>query len=401
MPRYSERLRPSYETEKSNGKRRREGKRSQEIIRVRRRNWIQDDLEELEEFEELDSSRYERILSRKERALRRMSPTEALVELKEEEELFEELAPGAAPSNQQGTVVQVSHGWCRVRLNDRSLICDVPGLLQTPNDVLEAAIAIGDEVTLIPNDQEHATIETILPRRNLIVWPGEWAGRAYGPAVANADLLLIVISWREPGIHFESLDRYLISAARSKLAPVICLNKSDLAQDRAACRAALQPYRELGYPVLLVSARTGYGLDELRKVLRDKTTVLAGLAGVGKSSLLAALQPEVKPQFQPEPPQTNGGGKAVASVEVCLYQLTAGGFVVDMPGNAEFNLRGLRQRELANFYPEIAAMSHKCRFADCSHTHEPGCAVKQAVQQDRISNRRYHNYKKIYATLPA
>jgi ribosome biogenesis GTPase len=137
----------------------------------------------------------------------------------------------------------------------------------------------------------------------------------------------------------------------------------------------------------------------LRQVLRGQTTVLTGMSGVGKSSLLAAVQPGLQLRTA-EVSQFSGEGKHTTT-QVTMLKLEMGGYVVDTPGIREFGLSGLRRNELVNYYPEIAATAARCRFGDCSHSHEPGCAVKLAVQQGRIAEARYHSFKKIYRTLPA
>jgi ribosome biogenesis GTPase / thiamine phosphate phosphatase len=394
LPQHSPRRSERYDMEKWLGKRRREGKVNTEPDRGRRKNWLPEELESFDEFEEIDSLRYERLMSRKERARRRATTPAALAELKEEEERFEELVREPAPAEQQGTVIEVCSGGYRVQLGAQNLVCEASGSLQMPETSSESLVAIGDEVRLTTLDAGKATIKAILPRRSLVVWPGVSPDFFQQLAIANATQILIVVSWREPDIQFDLLDRYLIAAAQNDLTPVICVNKIDLTADKAAYQAALKPYQDLGYHLIFASAHTGGGLDEVRKVLRGKTTILVGPAHAGKSTLLEAIEPEAK--------QLNGSEENHHQPlpAVYLQALDMGGAVVDIAANGNLVLRGLRQKELAGYYPEMAAIVHKCRFDDCSHTHEPGCAVKTAVQQNRISNRRYHNYKKIYASLP-
>jgi ribosome biogenesis GTPase len=216
--------------------------------------------------------------------------------------------------------------------------------------------------------------------------------------VANADQLLIISSWRDPHIWLELVDRYLIAAERYNLLPIICVNKIDLAESVETPQATLQPYQDLGYRVIFTSALTGKGVGKLRKVLSQRTSVLAGLSGVGKSSLLAAVQPGLELRIGQVNEQSGEGRHT--TTQVVMHRLERGGFVVDTPGIREFGLSELRQEELARFYPEIVAVSGACRFGNCSHMHEPGCAVKAAAHKGSISVDRYHSYQKIYATLP-
>jgi ribosome biogenesis GTPase len=260
-------------------------------------------------------------------------------------------------------------------------------------------IAVGDEVLVSRNGLDRGIVEAVLPRRSILARPDPFYDHLQQVIVANASQLLVVASWRDPALWLELVDRYLITAARNNLLPVICVNKLDLAEEPADCRAALQPYLALSYRVLFTSALTGEGVGELRKVLQGETTVLAGMSGVGKSSLLMAVQPGLQLRVADVSDYSHEGQHA--TTQVSLLKLETGGFVVDTPGIRQFGLSGLRRKELARFYPEIAVVEQRCRFGDCSHTHEPGCAVKKAVRQDHVSKTRYHNYTRIYHTLPA
>jgi ribosome biogenesis GTPase len=150
--------------------------------------------------------------------------------------------------------------------------------------------------------------------------------------------------------------------------------------------------------VLFTSALTGEGVSALQEVLCGRMTVLAGLSGVGKSSLLSTVQPGLQLRSG-EVSDRSGEGQHITT-QVNLFRLDIGGFVVDTPGIREFGLSGLRRAELARFYPEITALQKSCRFSDCSHLHELGCAVQAAVRQGSVSATRYHSYRKIYAELP-
>jgi ribosome biogenesis GTPase len=257
-------------------------------------------------------------------------------------------------------------------------------------------VAVGDWVVVSKDGVGRGIVESVLPRKSAFTRPDVFYGHLQQVIVANADQLLAVTSWREPAVWLELVDRYLIAAERHNLRPVICINKVDLAEDEAICRATLRPYLDLGHRVLFTSALTGTGVSELSGLLRDKTTVLAGLSGVGKSSLLSAVQPGLK--LLTSSVGDSGQGRHTTT-QVTMLKLDMGGWVVDTPGIREFGLSGLHRNELARFYPEIGAVADRCRFSDCSHLHEPGCAVSDAVGQGSISEARYHNYSKIYFTL--
>ena len=198
------------------------------------------------------------------------------------------------------------------------------------------------------------------------------------------------------------MDRYLIAAARYNLAPIICINKIDLAEQAAddpdGLAQALTAYQGAGCRVLATSARTGDGLDTLREALAGRTTALAGLSGVGKSSLLSAAEPGLNLRIAEVSDRRHEGRHT--TTQVTLHPLAAGGFVADTPGIREFGLAGVKGRDLPAFYPEIAAAAEDCAYADCSHTREPGCAVKAAVRAGRIAMLRYDSYRKIRRGLP-
>lgn len=373
-------------------------KRNRKPKRVRRKDWKSYSFDDLDAFDELDIPQDERIMPPGERERRRIKL--ALLELEEGgEDTFEERSPVEGTQGQRGIVVEVSSSLCRVDLSGRSLVCSVRGSLSAEETGYTKVVAVGDEVMVSENGLGQGVVEAVLPRRSVLARPDVFYDHLQQVIVANVDQLLIVVSWRDPVIWLELIDRNLIAAQRYDLIPIICVNKIDLAEDMAICRASLQPYLDLGYRVLFTCALTGQGVDKLREVLRGQATVLVGLSGVGKSSLLSAVQPGL--QLRTGQVSEYSGQGRHTTAQVVLHRLEMGGFVVDTPGIREFGLSGLKQSELARFYPEIAAVAGGCRFDDCAHIYEPGCAVKAAVQQGRVSATRYHSYKKIYHTLSA
>jgi ribosome biogenesis GTPase len=369
--------------------------------RVRRKEWIPGNWDELDD---LDPPQSERIMPRGEGERRKAALAKTRATVEEEPEVEEEITFAGTTPGQRGVVVEVSTSLCRVEVDGRSLVCGLRGSLSAEETGFTNVVAVGDEVIVSANGMEQGMVEAVLPRRNMLARPDVFHDGSYRTRdrhlqqviVANADQLLVVASWRDPQFWAELVDRYLIAAERSNLAPIVCVNKIDLAEDEAECRATLQPYLALGYRVLFTSAVSGAGVDELREALRGKTTVLAGLSGVGKSSLLAVVQPGL--HLRAAEVSDWGDGRHTTS-QVNLLRLEVGGFVVDTPGIREFGLSGLRRAELIRFYPEIATAAEGCRFSDCFHIHEPGCAVKAAVGQGRVSAMRYHSYRKIYHDL--
>lgn len=374
-------------------KARKQIKRHREADQARRSEWRWDGAVDPADDE---SPSFERVMPRGERERRRANLQTALTEMREE---TEETSASTEADGPRGIVVEVSSGLCRVAVDGRTVICSVRGSLTAAETGFTNVVAVGDAVIISEDEASRGVVETVLPRRNYLARPDVFLSHLQQVIVANIDQLLIVASWREPTIWLELIDRYLITAARSRLRPLICVNKIDLAETLAACRAELKPYHDLGYPVIFTSAQTGEGIEELRKVLRGQTTALAGLSGVGKSSLLAAVQPGLN--LRTSAVSDFSGQGRHTTTQVTMLELEMGGFVVDTPGIREFGLNGLRRSELASFYPEIAAAARRCRFGDCSHLREPGCAVIAAVQQGKLSAARYRSYRKIYLDLPA
>lgn len=395
MPSRKEKAWQHHEAAKTMRKVRKEIKRNRKPKRTRRKDW---DVYDLDTFDELDLPQRERVMPRGERERRRTNLEVALAAPSEEGDSFEKALHTEHGRRQQGIVVEVSINSCRVDLEERALLCDLRGSLSAQETGFTNVIAVGDQVWVSENGAGQGVVEAVLPRRSMLARPDVLREHLQQVIVANVDQLLIIASWREPHIWLELIDRYLIAAQRYELQPIICVNKIDLAQDVASCRTTLQAYFDLGYPVIFTSAVTGDGVGQLRATLSQHMSVLVGLSGVGKSSLLAAVQPGLRLRTG-EVSEHSGQGQHVTT-QVTLHRLTGGGFVADAPGIREFGMSGLRRGELARFYPEISPLAGGCRFGDCTHIHEPDCAVKAALQQGHISAARYQNYQKIYDSLP-
>lgn len=297
----------------------------------------------------------------------------------------------------EGRIVEVSSGLCRAATANGTLLCTVRQGLRTTETGFTNVVAVGDQVRVLELDADNGVVEQVLPRRNVLARPDVFYSHLRQILVANADQLLIVASWREPTIWFELIDRYLIAAARAQLPAVICVNKIDLAEDRRQCLAALQPYLNLDIHVILTSAETGEGIDELRALLAHRVSVLAGLSGVGKSTLLSAVEPGLNLRVSHVSDRKHEGRHT--TTQASWHNLAAGGAVVDTPGIRDFGLAGLYKQDLAAFFPEIAAKAADCRFRNCTHIQEAGCAVSKAVRRGEIAESRYHSYICIYPTL--
>jgi ribosome biogenesis GTPase len=400
MPSREDKRWQHYETAKTNRKIRKDIKRNRKPKRVRSKDWNTYNYNDLDDLDELDFSQSERVMPRGEQERRKANFRKALAasDAQPDADGSEDVFPVEETSGQRGVVIEVSSSLCRVDMGQRILVCSVRGSLSAQESGYTNVVAVGDEVLVSEDGLNAGVVEAVLPRRSVLARPDVFYSHLQQVIVANADQLLIVASWREPDIWLELIDRYLIAAKRCNLPPIICINKIDLAEDTQVPRTTLQTYREIGYRLVFTSALTGHGIQKLGKILARQTTVLAGLSGVGKSSLLSAVQPGLELRIG-QINEQRGEGRHTTT-QVMMYRLARGGFVVDTPGIREFGLSGLRKSELAHFYPEMSATARACRFDDCLHIHEPGCAVQEAVQNGHISAARYQSYRKICETLP-
>ncbi len=297
-----------------------------------------------------------------------------------------------------GVVVEVSRGLCRAAVNGEVIVCDIRGILTAEGTGFTNIVAVGDRVLVRPHSEARGLIEEVLPRRSGLARSDVHQTYLKQMIAANVDQVLIVAAWLEPKIWFQMVDEYLIGAQRNDLSAVIVINKVDLAESWAEVETAVQPYRDLGHQVILTSAVEGVGADEVREALRGHTTVFAGLSGVGKSSLLNAVQPGLQLRTGQVSELKSREGRHTTTQAV-MHPLAMGGYVVDTPGIKDMGLLGLHPEDLLDYYPEVEAVWGQCRFNDCAHDKEPGCAVKKGVKNGRIAVWRYKNYSNLYAKL--
>jgi ribosome biogenesis GTPase len=309
-------------------------------------------------------------------------------------------APGAMPAVDttecvSGQVVKVYGLESIVETDDGSRVrCGVRRVLKTLAIDERHVIAAGDRVWLRRSGVDQGVIERVEPRRGTIT---RGYRRQRQVIAANVDQILIVSALAEPGLKPPLIDRYLITAEQGSVRPVIVLNKADLV-DVARFAWVVGLYSQLGYEVLVTSASDGRGLGRLRTILSAGCTAVSGQSGVGKSSLLNAIQPGLALKVGEISEWTSKGRHTTTTAE--LIKLEAGGYVVDTPGLRQFELWGVVPGEIEGYYPEFRPYIAKCRFPDCSHTHEVQCAIKDAVRADQIHISRYESYLKLYYQKP-
>jgi ribosome biogenesis GTPase len=267
--------------------------------------------------------------------------------------------------------------------------CTVRRVIRTMSREARNAVVTGDLVIMRPLDNRYGVIERVNPRRGTI--SRGTRGQEH-IIVANVDRVLIVVSAYEPNLKPNLIDRFLISAEKGEVSAIICINKVDLV-DLAMLQPIAGLYASLGYDVVLTSAIQSIGIARLRNLLTGRETVLAGQSGVGKSSLLNAVQPRLGLKITKVSNRSHKGRHTTRRAE--LIKLDVGGWVVDTPGIRQFGLWDVIPEEVEGFFIEFRPFVTLCKFPDCSHTHESGCGVKQAVEHDLITRPRYESYLKI------
>ena len=291
-----------------------------------------------------------------------------------------------------GRVISIHGLVSNVRTKDGTMFrCATRRLLKTLETDQRHVVAVGDDVLFRPATNNEGIIERIEPRRGVISRTSR--GRQH-VIVANVDQLVIVTSAAEPAIKPNLIDRMLITAEKAGITPIICINKIDLI-DAAELAPLVGVYSQLGYPVLAISATTGVCVDRLREFVRGKQSVVAGQSGVGKSSLLNAIEPDLALRVRSVSEDTNKGRHTTSSallipLDDMDYDET--GYIVDTPGIRQFELWDVIPEEVAGYYRDIRPYVSHCRYPDCTHTHEEECAVKDAVADGRIDLRRYDSY---------
>ncbi|WP_372366662.1 ribosome small subunit-dependent GTPase A [Candidatus Uabimicrobium sp. HlEnr_7] len=302
----------------------------------------------------------------------------------------------------KGVVTRVDGKRCQIHSNENTYHAHIPYKVVGVDPKTSKPLCVGDRVLFMEDKVEEIIVKELLPRNTKLSRRAIGAVKKEQIVASNVDQLLIVAAAHNPPFHPGIVDRFIIAAIKGDLEPVICINKQDLLEkdkNKERIKKVIATYRDLEYKVVCTSTKTGQGLDELKDVLKDKTTALAGHSGVGKSSLLLTIDPDLTLTLVTKNIGRKSRRGRHATTSVTLNPLCIGGYVVDTPGIRELNLWETSVAEITGYYPEILEFSENCRYRGCTHTHEPSCAVKEAVQQGKIEEFRFDSYYNVIDSI--
>ena len=290
------------------------------------------------------------------------------------------------------TVVRATGSWYDVLHDGETVRCRIRGRLRLKGVRSTNPVVVGDEVACEADEGGDYVIADILPRRNYVIRRDSNLSKESHIIAANVDQALLMASLRSPETPTEFVDRFLVTCEAYKVPVTILLSKLDL-QDAEAVAEVRAVYEGAGYRVLEVSVREGRGVEEVRELLAGRTTLVSGNSGVGKSTLIQAIDPSLDIRTG-EISESHHKGRHTTTFST-MYPLAGGGAVIDTPGIKGFGLIDIDEAELWHYFPEMMRVAPACRFYNCTHTHEPGCAVTEAVKAGEIAWPRYESYLKI------
>lgn len=296
-----------------------------------------------------------------------------------------------------GLVIKNTGSWYVVHTdNGEDVNCKIKGNFRLKGIRTTNPVAVGDRVTISVNPDGNAFITSIQPRKNYIIRRASNLSKESHIIAANLDCAFLVVTLAHPVTSTTFIDRFLATAEAYRVPAVLLINKVDLLtddDDKEYCEAVASLYRTIGYDVLEISALTCEGMTELRERLKDKISLFSGNSGVGKSTIINALLPDLELRTGSISDMHDTGMHTTTFSE--MFPLPEGGWIIDTPGIKGFGTIDFDKHEIAHFFPEIFKISAECKYGDCTHTHEPGCAVLKALDQHYISQSRYASYLSI------
>jgi ribosome biogenesis GTPase len=299
----------------------------------------------------------------------------------------------------KGLVIKNTGSWYTVLTDDGQLIdCKIKGNFRLKGIRSTNPVAVGDRVQIVPNNEGTAFITEIEDRRNYIIRKSINLSKQSHIIAANVDQAILVVTVANPQTSTTFIDRFLASAEAYRVPVILVFNKTDLLDDdmRRYQEAMVNLYQTIGYECHQISAENGDGVDDLRPLLKDKITLLSGNSGVGKSTLINRLVPEANLRTSEISDAHNTGQHTTTFSEMIplspITQHLTPGFLIDTPGIKGFGTFDMEPEELTSYFKEIFHFSQDCRFSNCTHTHEPGCAVLKALEDHYIAESRYQSY---------
>lgn len=298
----------------------------------------------------------------------------------------------------RGTVTLVTGSWHDIRLEDgTTLPCRIAGKLRMDDIRTTNPVGVGDEVEVSyeANDEFRGVITEVLPRRNYIVRQSPRRKHDLHLLAANVDQAVLVTTIIQPDLKMGFIDRFLLMTEPHNIPVIIVINKNDLfGEEEKEIFGGLQlMYEDIGHKVISVSSQSGDGIDLLKDLLKNKTTLVAGQSGVGKSTLINRLQPGLELKTD-EISDYSGKGQHTTTFAQ-MFALDGGGYIIDTPGIKMLSFNNLEPMDVAHNFREFFALSSGCRFPNCLHRNEPGCAVKAAIEEGSVSLLRYEHYLQI------
>jgi ribosome biogenesis GTPase len=293
----------------------------------------------------------------------------------------------------EGVVISSTGSWYRVSTENGDIDCRIRGRLRLKGIRSTNPVVVGDRVVVEPDDESSAIVE-ILPRRNYIIRRASNLSKESHIIGANIDRALLIVTLHSPSTPVEFVDRFLVTCEAYNVPVTIVLGKADtlVGEHEAEAEEFTAIYRDAGYDIVRLSSTTGEGIDEIRELLKGHTTLIAGNSGVGKSTLVSTIDPALDIRTG-EISESHHKGKHTTTFST-MYRIDEG-YIIDTPGIKGFGLIDIDSKELCRYFPEMMRLAPDCRFYNCTHTHEPGCAVQEGVKQGIVAWSRYESYLKI------
>ena len=293
----------------------------------------------------------------------------------------------------EGTVISSTGSWYEVATEQGTLNCRIRGRLRLKGVRSTNPVVVGDHVVVEPDGDSSAIVD-IIPRRNYVIRRASNLSKETHIIAANVDHALLLVTLHSPATPREFVDRFLVTCEAYKVPVTILLGKADLlvGEHQTEAEEFEAVYRDAGYDIIRLSSMEGRGVERVREFISGHTILLAGNSGVGKSTLIGTIAPDIEIRTG-EISESHHKGKHTTTFST-MYRV-GDGYIIDTPGIKGFGLIDIDDKELCRYFPEMMRLAPDCRFYNCTHTHEPGCAVRSAVEEGRVAWSRYESYLKI------